>query len=387
MHEIVTTASGKLMLAGEWAVLEVGNPCIVLGLDFGITVRVRPSKMIMIDAPDVGLSIRADYEKNEQKEFLFAKAAIEVVHQFLHGQGQLPPFHLLITSALPDTRADDTCADDTRAVDRRADDRRADDLLGKSGLGASAATVVAVVRGLLRFFQYDESALDEDELVFKLSAIAHYRAQGMAGSCFDVAAATYGSMLLYKRFDPVWFEKQVAVSSLDNLPRDMVAAVWPELVIRPLAWPKGMRVLVGCVGKSASTTKLMAQMAVFKKENEKVYKEIIAAIAGVVEQLVVAIEGNDREAIIRLIKKNRELLTTLSERSGVALQTPELEELCTIAERYGAGAKFSGAGGGDCGIAVCFDQTTEQRHACQQIRTAWQAAGIRLYPIVVGKTA
>ena len=32
---------GKVMLAGEWAVLELGNPCIVMALDKGITATVE----------------------------------------------------------------------------------------------------------------------------------------------------------------------------------------------------------------------------------------------------------------------------------------------------------------------------------------------------------
>ncbi|MDN6747937.1 MAG: phosphomevalonate kinase, partial [Brevibacterium sp.] len=38
--------------------------------------------------------------------------------------------------------------------------------------------------------------------------------------------------------------------------------------------------------------------------------------------------------------------------SGSQIETEQLRSLCDIAETYGAAAKPSGAGGGDCGIAL-----------------------------------
>ncbi len=56
------------------------------------------------------------------------------------------------------------------------------------------------------------------------------------------------------------------------------------------------------------------------------------------------------------------------------LETEELSKLADVAEEHGVSGKFSGAGGGDCGIAVCFDGITAEK-----IKQHWKETG--LYPI------
>lgn len=96
-------------------------------------------------------------------------------------------------------------------------------------------------------------------------------------------------------------------------------------------------------------------------------------ISQIVKDLVIALEECDYEKILFLIKKNREALQKLEKSSGVILETPALMLLCNIAEKYGAAGKFSGAGGGDCGIAVCTS-----KEVAQKISRAWQDHGILL---------
>jgi phosphomevalonate kinase len=52
--------------------------------------------------------------------------------------------------------------------------------------------------------------------------------------------------------------------------------------------------------------------------------------------------------------------------------TGPLRRLVTAARERGAGAKVSGAGGGDCGIAL-----TRDRPVAERIRSAWRAIGIK----------
>ncbi len=44
---------------------------------------------------------------------------------------------------------------------------------------------------------------------------------------------------------------------------------------------------------------------------------------------------------------------------GLVIETPQLSQLCDLAQTYGAVAKSSGAGGGDCGI--CLVDSKEQK--------------------------
>ena len=74
----------------------------------------------------------------------------------------------------------------------------------------------------------------------------------------------------------------------------------------------------------------------------------------------------------RQIEESRRLLSDLSRTSGIVIETPRLRRLVDIARGFGASAKSSGAGGGDCGIALC-PPGTDADAMC----SAWEASGIR----------
>ncbi|MEM4363739.1 MAG: phosphomevalonate kinase, partial [Candidatus Diapherotrites archaeon] len=65
-------------------------------------------------------------------------------------------------------------------------------------------------------------------------------------------------------------------------------------------------------------------------------------------------------------------LKNLGELSGTNLETEELRKIAEIAEKNGGAGKFSGAGGGDCGIAICFD-----KKAMEKIKEEFRKEGIQ----------
>ena len=85
-----------------------------------------------------------------------------------------------------------------------------------------------------------------------------------------------------------------------------------------------------------------------------------------------AFDDDDAQAALKTIRAARALLQRLGETSGSLIETATLHQLCEIAEAHGAAAKPSGAGGGDCGIAMAHSHTD-----AQTILTGWEAAGIR----------
>ena len=72
------------------------------------------------------------------------------------------------------------------------------------------------------------------------------------------------------------------------------------------------------------------------------------------------------------ITRNRVLLVQLGRISGHVIETPELTRLVEIARDHGAAAKSSGAGGGDCGIALCPPDKD-----IAAMNSAWRAASIQ----------
>jgi len=89
-------------------------------------------------------------------------------------------------------------------------------------------------------------------------------------------------------------------------------------------------------------------------------------------RLITAIEDDDVARIMRQIARNRALLAGLSRIGGRTIETTKLSRLVEIALDHGATAKSSGAGGGDCGIALCPPATD-----LVALRAAWETAGIR----------
>jgi len=241
----------------------------------------------------------------------------------------------------------------------------------KVGFGSSAAAVVSIIKAVLKLHGQDIESLETKGKVYKLGCIAHYLGQGKAGSAFDVAASTYEGALVYKRFDPKWLVERLESGKAI---KEVVEEKWEAFEATPIELPEDFILSVGFVGYGASTKALVVKMREFKASNEARYNEIYGGIKNVVEQLIEAIKEKNKEGIKKLLKENRVLLQQLAKESGNNLETKELTDLIETADAAGAGAKFSGAGAGDCGIAVCFDSET-----AENIKKAWEEKGI--YPI------
>ena len=188
------SAPGKLMLAGEWVVLELGNPCIVMAVDKRVHVQIKESDEISISLDDFKIrEKKADFDgrqliwreeiiEKEREKLVFIKGAIETALQYLEQSGKLKPFKIRTFSEESQIR-----------VDR---------VVKKIGFGSSAAAAVATIAGLLSFYNFEIETKKSKEIIYKLATIAHYFAQGKVGSAFDIAASTYGGIIVYKRFDP-----------------------------------------------------------------------------------------------------------------------------------------------------------------------------------------
>ena len=88
-----------------------------------------------------------------------------------------------------------------------------------------------------------------------------------------------------------------------------------------------------------------------------------------VDALERALLAGEQPVIQSSMEKASQLLETLSP----AIYTDRLKVLKEAAEGLNCVAKSSGAGGGDCGIALSFDVASSN-----QLIQAWQEAGIEL---------
>lgn len=356
------SAPGKLMIAGEWAVLE-DKPCIVAAVNRRVHSIVEPltGNYISLSIDDFKIQdIRFTWDgKNitlfkiyqvDAEKLKFTKEAIEVALRFLKENGiEFKPFKIR-------TYGEDTIVDGK-----------------KIGFGSSAAAVVAIAASVLDFHGY---AATKEE-IYKLATIAHYYAQGKVGSAFDIAASTYGGIIVYKRFDAAWLASKIESSEkFINIVKDR----WHGFFVEQLDIPENLRLAIAWTGKSASTSAAIKQMDSFKATNPKRYNELYDDIAYVVELLIDRWKSNDEENIPDSIRKNKDVLHQLTKESGVSIETTELRTLSKIAEEYGAAGKLSGAGGGDCGFAVAFNSDT-----IEKIKLAWHQAGLHVIDANIDK--
>jgi phosphomevalonate kinase len=351
---IKVSAPGKLFVAGEWAILEPKNFGIVAAIKKRIFAEIKksPDKNIYISLRDFNINnLKANFSqgklryfnpvrkpqpsrvgfktmmlsngvkkltKKERKALLFSKSAIETVLRYLNNW---QPFQIKIWGEITE----------------------------KIGFGFSAASTVAIVAALLKF---NRQKL-EKEKIFKLAALAHFLGQGKIGSGFDICASTYGGIFVYRRFNPLWLEKEI---KKEKEIRKIIEKPWPNFYFEKLNWPKNLQLLIGWTGKSALTKKLIEKFTSWKEKNQSEYKKIILGIGKLVKELISAWKLGRKEKILELIRENENYLRELGEKSKLNIETKKLRKLVEIANKFGGAGKVSGAGGGDCGIAFTFEE-------------------------------
>ncbi len=329
-HDVLISvkAPGKLYIAGEYAVVETGFPAIIVALDQFVTVTIQ-------SADQIGSIVSSQYQENsiywrrEDGEMVFDNrdnpfhyilSAIKVTEDYAKTLGKdLGIYHLTVESDLD------------------SDDGR------KYGLGSSAAVTVATIKALCQFYNLP---VNHDKL-FKLAAIAHFHVQGN-GSLGDIAASVYGGWIAYHSFDRDWLK----LAEKNYNFAEMLSMDWPGLDIELLTPPKDLKLLVGWTGSPASTSHLVDRVALNKAKRQQAYQDFLTNSKACLKRMIDGFRNQDLHAIQAEIAVNRKLLNELDQFTHAHIETPVLKKLCDIAEEFGGIAKTSGAGGGDCGIAI-----------------------------------
>ncbi len=292
MGERLTSAKapGKLMLLGEHAVV-YGRRCIVTAVDAPVQAIISDSDRFLIDVSDLKINMEFNITEMEYpKEISFAASA---VRNFYSEFGISKPVAVSTKSLITKEK--------------------------KVGLGSSASVTAATMKALATHF----GIKTDEKKLFELSFKTVLDVQKV-GSGFDVAAAIYGKTLMYKKGIPM----PLNCDELD--------------------------LIIGYTGIPASTTDIVKKVAVQVKEQPGYYENIFDEIEKLVVLARNAIEAKDWATLGALMNENQELLREMqvpSEELGVSSEI--IEKLVSAATDAGAyGAKLSGAGIGDCIIAL-----------------------------------
>jgi phosphomevalonate kinase len=349
---MIATAPGKLILTGEYAVLD-GAPAIVIAVDRRAVARrnatPRGSSPFLI-------AVAAEIAARRGSADPAARTALEIS---------------VDSSAFYDRTTTRRIAATTLArssvVGRRAPtdpglpadvpvDRE------KLGLGSSAAVTVAATALAL------ETA-DRSEIL-EVALAAHARAQGprgARGSGADIAASVHGGTIVFSR-----------------------PAGSGPCQIEPRKWPAAVRIVPFYTGAAADTAQLVARVQASRDADRVAVDAALTAIAEASRAACAALAAPPDIAPIALIGAIA-LGADATDRLAAATRI-DLVPACVTAARgavaqLGGTAKTTGAGGGDVGIAVipaAVDETLVARllieAGCQPLRIALDDTGVDLRP-------
>lgn len=348
---ITSKTPGKLFIGGEYAITQPGSTAILVAVNRFIDISLeKASKIgsIEIYKKTIGwqrLNGRPALLGNDTR-LKYILGVISIVEEYAVDLGkELSHYHIKVDSQL-----------------------ETEDGI-KYGLGSSSAVTVGLTEALCKHYGIEIS----QERLFKLSALASLSIN-KNGSCGDIAACVYGGWIAYSSFD-----REKIINEYPRLGVSKVLEMeWPHFKIRYLDPPKDLHLAIGWTGKPASTINLVDMINKKKENKEQIYKEFLNGTRLCMDQMIKAFDGGDTKGIQKQIHENRRLLLKMTRSLGVELEVPKLKLLSQIGEKYGASGKFSGAGGGDCGIVIL-----NHEDKLASIIKEWEESGIIHLPLEV----
>ena len=321
----IVKTCGKLYWAGEYAILEPGQLALIKAIPIYMTAEIKASNNYRLysDMFSYSVDIRPD------SSYALIQETVALVEEYLTAQGvELQPFSLEIRGKM----------------EREGK---------KFGLGSSGSVVVLVIKAMLVFYE----RLADRELLFKLASAVLLK-RGDNGSMGDIACIVSEDLVLYQSFDREkvadWLEKEDLQAVLARDWGFSIRSVEPALKFD---------FLVGWTKEVAVSSHMVKQI----KDNMN--SSFLQASKETVANLVKALEVGQEETIIDLLEQASQLLEGLSS----DIYTPSLRQLKNASRDLKAVAKSSGAGGGDCGIALSFDQDSTTL-----LKKRWADLGIEL---------
>lgn len=294
MKTITVSAPGKLMLFGEHAVV-YGKLSIVTAVDQRLSIKAQKinEPFLKLNAPDVDINN-------------YSKSLSDL------GKGDIPKGAKFVEFATKNFIAKNMLPKNIGVQFETIAQFKS-----TFGFGSSSASAVCTIKALSEVFKLK---LSEKE-IFKLAYKTVLDVQGL-GSGFDLAAAIYGGTLLF-----VTGGKKIEPLKIKSLP-----------------------LIVGYSGIKADTATIVKEVKARFEKQPKLLKNIYDGIELIVKDAKSAIKNHDLETLGKLMNLNQGYLETL----GVS--SPKLSAMIYAAREAGAyGAKLSGAGIGDCMIALAPD--------------------------------
>jgi mevalonate kinase len=303
---------GKVILFGEHFVVH-GVPGIVSAVDATADAEVtRASKGINIKDERKGSKGYAEEKRLQQLE------SIDRVLKAMDIKSETAAFNIWLGGNLP----------------------------GFSGLGASAASSVAIARAIAEEIGMN---LSDD----RINGVAYEAEKAYAGnpSGIDNTAATYGGLL--------WFKKNMTGGAN---------------TIERISIQKPVEIIIGSTGIVANTKAMVAGVAERKKNNPEKYNKLFRQAEELAFTAKKALQEFNLRKVGELMNENHRLL------QEIEVSCEELDYLVDLAREQGAlGAKLTGGGGGGCMTAL-----TPTRELQKKVAAAIEKEGYKVLRTKIG---
>ena len=218
-------------------------------------------------------------------------------------------------------------------------------LTAASGIGASAASCVAITRALSKHFELDFSNDQINEIAYEGEKGYHGTPSGI-----DNTASTFGGL--------IWFEKG------------------EENIMDKINLQNPVEIVIGNTGKVANTTAAVAGVKERKEKYPQKYAEIFDRAENIAYLARDALQDEDYKELGKLMNENHKLL------QQIEVSSRELDFLVKLARDQGAyGAKLTGGGLGGNMIALTPDTDIQER-----VANAFEKEGFQSLKTSIGVT-
>lgn len=367
---MIASAPGKLILTGEYAVLD-GAPALVIAVDRRAVARRNVGPR---GSSEFLLAIVEELIARKGKDHPAARAATEIIVDST-------AFYHQAASVRSGPRARRSTGS-SPAIDISVGVPGAQ----KLGIGSSAAVTVAATALALAADCETVPVIDREE-VLAIASAAHAAAQGprgARGSGADIASAVFGGVIAYQRETPDRVAWPIDASARG--PSTLAGGTADRL-----SWPAGVTIIPFFTGTSADTPTLVAAVHAARERDpvavEAALKAIDQASRAACQACAMRVPEIAGNALIAAMSLAANATDRLATSTGVALVPGCVTAARAAMARLRGTAKTTGAGGGDIGVAVLpsTEDVTEAKRllieaGCQPLALTVDRTGVDLQP-------